>query len=104
MNLNIPTVSGEVRERWRNRGIEISDAEGCCVSDNIQLLIGADFANKFLHEKTEVNGEVPWRTSFGWVLSGVVSKNDSCAVSDRVLPEEKKKAVNVQWVQSKIET
>ena len=73
LNLNIPTVSG-VLERWRNRGIEISDAEGRCASDNIQLLIGADFANKFLHEKTEVNGEVAWRTSFGWVLLGVVSK------------------------------
>ena len=33
-----------------------------------------------------------------------MSKNDSCAVSDRVLPEEKKEAVNVHWVQSKIET
>ena len=84
--------------------VEISDAEGRCANDNIQLLIGADFANKFLHEKTEVNGEVAWRTSFGWVVSGVVSKNDSCAVSDRVLPEEKKEAVNVHWVQSKIET
>ena len=66
LNPNIPMVSGEVLERWRNRGIEVSDAEGRCASDDMQLLIGADFANKFLHEKTEVNGEVAWRTSFGW--------------------------------------
>ena len=42
----IPTVSGNVLERWRNRGIEICDAEGRCASDrdNIQSRIGADFA------------------------------------------------------------
>ena len=58
LNLNIPTVSGEVLERWRNRGIEIGDAEGRCASDNIQLLIGVDFANKFLRLRPS-GGDIP---------------------------------------------
>ena len=64
----------------------------------VQILIGADFANKFLHDKKEVEGEVPWRTSFGWVLSGVVRPSENAA------SDAKLEAVNVHYVQNKIET
>ena len=72
LNLDISVVSTELRERWKKRGVEESDSAGRCSSEDIQTLIGADYANQFLQEKKEVEGEVAWRTTFGWVLSGKV--------------------------------
>ena len=48
LNLDIPVVSTELRQRWRNRGVEVSDSAGRCSSEDIQMLIGADYANQFL--------------------------------------------------------
>ena len=93
MNLDIPTISADVIQRWRDRGIEVSDHEGKCDSENIQMLIGADFASTFMHDQKEVEGEVAWRTSFGWVLSGVVRPSEN-APSDAKL-----EAVNVHLCQ-----
>ena len=72
LKLDIPVVSTELGQRWRSRGVEVSDSTGRCPSEDIQILIGADFANQFLQEKKEVEGEVAWKTNFGWVLSGNV--------------------------------
>ena len=72
LNLDIPVVSTELRQSWRSRGVEVSDSTGRCPSEDIHMLIGADYANQFLQEKKEVGGEVAWRTNFGWVLSGIV--------------------------------
>ena len=110
LNLDIPTISADVIQRWRDRGIEVSDHEGKFDSENIQVLIGADFANKFMHDKKEVEGEVAWRTSFGWVLSGVVRPGENAA-SDAKLEAVKRfdhildiMYINVHYVQNMIET
>ena len=58
LNLDIPTISADAIQRWRDHGIEVSGHEGKCDSENIQVLIGADFANKFMHDKKEV--ELRW--------------------------------------------
>ena len=70
LNLNIPPVSPVVIERWKNRGVELSENELHDDSRGIELMIGADYINKFLIEKKVVDGEAAWLSNFGWVLSG----------------------------------
>ena len=68
LNLSIPPGPTEVVQRWRERSIEVSDANSTDSSE-IWLLIGADYANQFLKEQRIVDGEVAWLSSFGWLLS-----------------------------------
>ena len=96
LNLDIPVVSTELRQRWRKRGVEVSDTAGRCSSEDIQMLIGADYANQFLQEKKEVEGEVAWRTNFGWVLSGTV-RSETSPQSSRAATGK----VNVHYVSNR---
>ena len=97
MNLCIPPVPYPLVQRWRNRGVEISDPVGSKDdSQDIQILIGADYMNKFLLEKREIDGEVAWLSSFGWVLSG-----PSTVVRSNTDSHE---TVQVTFIQSQIET
>ena len=50
LNLSIPPVPTKVVQRWKERGIEVSDAD-TTDSSEIWLLIGADYANQFLKEQ-----------------------------------------------------
>ena len=96
LNLSIPPVPTKVVQRWRERGIEVSDANSTDSSE-IWLLIGADYANQFLKEQRIVDGEVAWLSSFGWLLSGPckmeTAKQDASVVNE----------VKVAYVQNKIE-
>ena len=96
LNLDIPVVSTELRQRWRNRGVEVNDSAGRCSSEDIQMLIGADHANQFLQEKKEVEGEVAWRTNFGWVLSGKL-RSETSPQSSRAATGK----VNVHYVSNR---
>ena len=51
LNLDFPVVSTELRQRWRKRGVQVSDSTGRSPSEDIQILIGADYTNQFLQEK-----------------------------------------------------
>ena len=97
LNLSIPPVPTKVVQRWRERGIEVSDANSTDSSE-IWLLIGADYANQFLKEQRIVDGEVAWLSSFGWLLSGPcqmeTAKQDASVVNK----------VKVAYVQNKIES
>jgi len=57
--------------RWQERGIlTVSDVEGHERNEVVDILIGADYANKFLEERIISDGETAWKTAFGGVLSG----------------------------------
>ena len=71
----------EIVRRWRSRGIEVSDSEEIS-GGKIHLLIGADYVNQFLKEQIVVEGEVAWKSSFGWVLSGPVKTTDCQKIND----------------------
>ena len=71
----------EIVRRWRSRGIEVSDSEEKS-RGKIHLLIGADYVNQFLKEQIVVEGEVAWKSSFGWVLSGPVKTTDCQKIND----------------------
>ena len=70
LDLNIPRPSNEVVTRWRKRGISLSESQLDCVDDVVHVLLGVNYACKFMHEKVEVGVECVWRTVFGWVAAG----------------------------------
>ena len=72
LNVCIPPVLSEVVARWQGRGVELSDPVAG-MSKNIQILIGANYINRFLIHKREEHGEVAWLSSFGWGLSGPIA-------------------------------
>ena len=96
LNLSIPPVPTKVVQRWRERGMEVSDANSTDSSE-IWLLIGADYANQFLKEQRIVDGEVAWLCSFGWLLSRPC-KMETAKQYASVVNE-----VKVSYVQNKVE-
>ena len=60
-NVCIPPVPSEVVARSQGRGVD--PVVG--MSKNIQILIRADYINRFLVHKREERGEVAWLSSFG---------------------------------------
>ena len=96
LNLSIPSFPTEAVQRWRERGIEVSDANKTdSDGSEIWLIIGADYANEFLKEHRIVDGEVAWLPRFGWLLSGPckmeTAKQDASVVTE----------VKVAYVQNK---
>ena len=100
LNLNIPPVSPVVIERWRNRGVELSENELHDDSLGIELMIGADYINKFLIEKKVVDGEAAWLSNFGWVLSGPTNIASSSNSKEKCETE----TVRVAFVKNCIES
>ena len=94
LNLCIPPISSSVVARWQSRGVELSDGVPG-TSKNIQILIGADYINKFLIQKREEHGEVAWLSSFGWVLSGPSGGSS---------PKESHDSVQVAYIHNRVET
>ena len=94
LDLNIQRVRREVEEKWKDRGICISDSCASGIS-NVHILIGADYVNNFLLEKV-VDGEVAWKTALGWVLSGPTRQ-------DKQLNVDKSKIASVSFVQADIQ-
>ena len=70
LDLNIPKIPHAVQKLWEERGVMLSDGSDSQTMDAIHVLIGADYVNLFIHEKKVVDGDVAWKTDFGWVLSG----------------------------------
>ena len=70
LDLNIPKIPHAVQKLWEERGVMLSDDSDSQTMDAIHVLIGADYVNLFIHEKKVVDGDVAWKTDFGWVLSG----------------------------------
>ena len=70
MNMSLPTVTTEVVNQWQERGVKLSDQPMDGTPSDVHLLIGADFSNDILLEKTVHNGDVAWKTEIGWVLLG----------------------------------
>ena len=54
LDLNIQRVPREVEEKWKDRGICISDLCASGIS-HVHILIGADYVNNFLLEKKVVD-------------------------------------------------
>ena len=97
LNVCIPPVPSEVVARWQGRGVELSDPV-VGMSKNIQILIGADYINRFLIHKREEHGEVAWLSSFGWVLSGPIASEGISS------PEESQDPVKVAYIHNCVET
>ena len=89
-----------VVERWRNRGVELSENELHNDSLGIDLMIGVDYINKFLIEKKVVDGEAAWLSNFGWVLTGPTNIASSSNSKDRCETE----TVRVAFVKNCIES
>ena len=64
---------------------------------NIQILIGADYINRFLIHKREEHGEVAWLSRFGWVLSGPIASEGISS------PEESQDPVKVAYIHNHVE-
>ena len=58
LDLAIPQVPKEVEERWKIRGVQVSDSAKTEIPSDVHVLIGADYVNHFLLEKKVVEGEV----------------------------------------------
>ena len=64
LNLCIPPVPSEVVARWQGRGVELSDPV-LGMSKNIQILIRADYKNRFLIHKEKNMGKLPGCLALG---------------------------------------
>ena len=67
------------------------------MSKNIQILIGADYINRFVIHKRKEHGEVAWLSSFGWVLSGPIASEGISS------PEESQDPVKVAYIHNHVE-
>ena len=76
LDLNIQRVPREVKEKWKDRGICISDSCASGIFNDVHILIGADYVNIFLLEKV-VDGEFAWKTTLGWVYQDQLDKTNS---------------------------
>ena len=97
LNLFIPPISSSVVAPWQSRGEELSDGVPG-TSKSIQILISADYINKFLIQKREDHGEVAWLLSFGWVLSG--PSGGSCSPKE----SHSHDSVQVAYIHNRVET
>ena len=77
IEMKIPAVPSPVAQRWKQRGISLADGPD---TGEVEILLGADYANNFLQDKVTVDKEVVWRTTFGWVLSGGSSRQPETSV------------------------
>ena len=73
LNVCIPPVPSKVVACWQGRGVELSDPVAG-MSKNIQILIGADYINRFLIHKREDLGK----------LSGCLALGGFCPVQLQV--------------------
>ena len=80
LELRIPPVTLSTIERQQH-GIVLGDK---CEVKDVEILIGADWANKLQHERVKNGNEFAYRIDFRWVLSGQsleVQKQDTLRVS-----------------------
>ena len=73
LEMDLKCASPQTIAQWHSWGVELSDKPQQGTSDEIHMLIGADYINAVLHSKKEVNGETVWNTEIGNVLSGPAS-------------------------------
>ena len=92
LDLNIQRVPRKVEEKWKDRGICISDSCASGISNDVHILIGADYVNSFLLEKV-VDGEVAWKTTLGLFLLGLTRQ-------DKQLNVDKSKIASVFFCSS----
>ena len=81
MAMKIPVIPSPVAQQWKQRGIALADGPD---TGEVEIPIGADYANNFLQDKVNVDKEVVWRTTFGWVLSGGSSRQPETSVHVQV--------------------
>eukprot|EP00117_Sycon_ciliatum_P021255 scpid12026/ scgid6192/ len=77
LSLSLPKPSAGCVQRWKERGIALSDVATPGVSDEIHLMIGADHAFDLFQEKRQSGGETVWRTDFGWLIVGPVCEPEA---------------------------
>ena len=81
-DMDLARPSAQSVQRWKERGVSLSDQPADGVSESVHILLGADYANKFLQEKRQEGGECVWNTAFGWIMSGPThdSSRDAAAI------------------------
>ena len=67
LDLRIPPVAPPTIKCWQQYGIVLGDR---CDKEEVENLLGAEWASTLQHEKIKNGDEFAYRTDFGWVLSG----------------------------------
>ena len=62
LELRISPVTPSTIERWQQHGIVLGDK---CEVKEVEILIGADWANTLQHERVENGNEFAYRSDFG---------------------------------------
>ena len=67
LELRIPRRTPSTIERWQQPSVVLGDTYGV---KEVEILTGADWADKLQHERVGNGNEFASRTGFRWVLSG----------------------------------
>ena len=73
LELDLKCASLQTIAQWHSWGVELSDKPQQETTDEIHMLIGAEYINAIQHSKKEVNGETVCNTEIDSVVSGPAS-------------------------------